>query len=174
MHHGAPPPGRLTVNDVESRQGQAWDEMMHVQVEETIQQFVDEMQTEMEGSILSDFMTAELRRLRRRPPTRPSGLQISETRTSRYNTVRDQEYGRASKYRADWAQTMIWEHVGPEDVLANPDREFETCTAVSDARPSPCEESTQRSFIDCSTVRKSSHLPSLRSCLHFFSYAVLT
>ena len=134
MHQGAPPPGRLTVNDVESRQGQAWDEMMHVQVEETIQQFVDEMQIEMEGSILSDYMTAELRRLRRRPPTRPSGLQISETRTSRYNTVRDQEYGRASRCRADWAQTMIWEHVGPEDVLANPDREFENLTRLPKAK----------------------------------------
>ena len=130
MHQGSLPPGVLTSADMESRESQGWDVLVDVMIAETMEQYWQEMQDEFEHDMLSLYL-ADARRGGRAPAKRrPNGVQLSRHRQPRYKSLRDHVYGGPSVWRSDWALSMVWEHVGPEDVLANPDAEFENLTRL--------------------------------------------
>jgi hypothetical protein len=125
MHMGARRPGIPTRDEIADRESQAWDEMVNAMMEEHIARYLEGVEARSLAAMVQDRAL----RARMPMPKRPNGVQISRFRRPRYVLAQENAFF-ASRRRADWATTLAWEHVGPEDVLANPAQEFKNLTRL--------------------------------------------
>ena len=125
LHMGIPPDGLPTLEEAGCREAEAWDAMLDAMLDEHLERYLEGLEADSLAHMLQDHV----RRARQPPQKRPNGVQVSHFRQPRYQFARDNALF-ASRWRADWSATLAWEHVGAEDVLANPQQEFENLTRL--------------------------------------------
>ena len=83
----------------------------------------------LEADSLAHMVQDHEQRARQPPQKQPNGVQVSHFCQPQYQFARENAL-LASRRRADWSSTLAWEHVRTEDVLENPEQEFENLTGL--------------------------------------------